>query len=555
MDEPTIDLPGAHWGHWRWLLLLVVLAGLMRVWQITHTEVATRDSIAFIGIAWRLENQSWPEVIRTSEHHPLYPILIHLASGPVCRWLPEDRPRAMQLAAQLVSCLAGVLLVVPMYWLGCELFDRRVGFWAALLYQCLPPSGRVMPDGLTEPVFLLLAASALLFACKGVRTAHWGWYALAGLTTGLAYLTRTEGLLLAAVTALVLLGMQISRTWRRNWWTVGRCELSLILATLLVAGPFMLLIKGVSLKPALGRMLDPSKGQLGPVGPASRAGLPGVPPRPRVAAQRETSAYPRSVSRNETTPRHLLATIPPSLPFASWMIDRDIRPEDRYFWSAGALGTMIDKGFFHVLTLPVVVGLWLFRRRFAQVPGLWLMLVQGIVLMALLYWLGQSNGYLGERHVLLIVMGGLYWGVAALGVLAGCLARWVGRGRPATWALLLLVTVALLPLPKTLARLHAERSGFKQAGQWLARTVGPDDELLDPFGWAKYYAGRCFRERQPSGAKVYYVVLDHSRSQHPHLWYLLEEAKKLAERGEKVRTFEVQHGKHKAEVFVYRVRL
>src|SRR5262249_41873879 len=137
MDEPTIELPGARWGHLRWLLLLLILATGLRAWQVTHTEVATRDSIAYIGIAWRLENESWARVFRSSEHHPVCPLLIHLASGPVRHFVPDDLPRAMQWTAQLVSCLAGVLLVVPMYWLGCELFDRRVGFWAALLFQCL----------------------------------------------------------------------------------------------------------------------------------------------------------------------------------------------------------------------------------------------------------------------------------------------------------------------------------------------------------------------------------------------------------------------------------
>ncbi len=264
MDEPTIELPGARWGHLRWLLLLLLFAAGMRAWQLTHTEVATRDSIAYIGFAWRLQSEPWTEVLRTSEHHPAYPLLIHLASGSTRQALPDDLPRAMQLAAQLVSCLAGVLLVVPMYWLGCELFDRRVGFWAALLFQCLPGPGRVMPDGLTEPVFFLLAAFALLFACKAVRTAHPAWCALAGLFSGLAYLARAEGLLVAGVTGLVLLGLQTSRLWRRSGPALVRAGLVLTLAMLLVAGPYMALIRGLTPKPSAVRMLDPSKDPLAP---------------------------------------------------------------------------------------------------------------------------------------------------------------------------------------------------------------------------------------------------------------------------------------------------
>src|SRR5436853_7935115 len=100
MEEP-IDLPGARWGHFRWLLLVVVLAAGLRVWQVQHTEVTSRDSIAFIRYAWRLQSESWPTVIKKEKHHPLYPFLIHLAAGPVRALVPDDLPRAMQLAAQL----------------------------------------------------------------------------------------------------------------------------------------------------------------------------------------------------------------------------------------------------------------------------------------------------------------------------------------------------------------------------------------------------------------------------------------------------------------------
>src|SRR5262245_54059683 len=100
MDE--LPLPGARWGHLRWLLLLLAVAVGLRAWQITHTEVATRDSIAYTRYAWRLGAEPFREVVRTSEHHPGYPALVHLASVPVREAVRDDLPRAMQLSAQLV---------------------------------------------------------------------------------------------------------------------------------------------------------------------------------------------------------------------------------------------------------------------------------------------------------------------------------------------------------------------------------------------------------------------------------------------------------------------
>ena len=62
-----------------------------------------------------------------------------------------------------------MLLVLPVFCLGRELFDRRVGFGTALLLQCVPVSGRILADGLSEALFLLFASSALLWSVRALR--------------------------------------------------------------------------------------------------------------------------------------------------------------------------------------------------------------------------------------------------------------------------------------------------------------------------------------------------------------------------------------------------
>lgn len=521
MDEPTLPLPGLRVRHALWLLLLLVCASGLRVWQLNNTEVATRDSIAYIRQAWRFGGEPFATVVRTSEHHPGYAWLIHLASGPVRAALPDDLPRAMQLSAQLVAALAGVLLVVPMYFLGCELFDRRIAFWATLLFQVLPASGRLLPDGLSDPPFLLFAAVALLAGCKAVRTGRWPWFAAAGLASGLAYLIRTEGLLLAGVTGLVMLLLHANARWGRTWRTAGCNGVALSVSTLAVALPFMLLIGGISLKPSAGNMIVPGSGH--------------------------------KVAEAVHTP----------MPLAVWNFGPEVRPEDRYGWAAYALVTMLDKGFFHALTLPFLASFVLFRRRYAEVPGLWVVLALTLLLMALLYRLGQSNGYLGERHVMLIVMSGMYGAVASVAVFAGWLGRRIPRVPATTWAMVFLCGIVMAAMPKTLTRLHGERIGFRQAGEWLAANMTKEDVVFDPFAWSSYFAGRAFVSGPPKQPdpnqwpemeqKSAYVVLDESRSQHEHLWYILGPAAKVASKGEVVQTFAVKQGKHRSVVKVYRV--
>ena len=105
-------------------------------------------------------------------HTPGYPLTILAASVPV-RLFVHDEMAALRLSGQLASNLAGVLLVVPMFFLGAELFNRRVGFWAAAIFQCLPVGLRATADILSEAVFLWWVALALRrIASLVARTAH-----------------------------------------------------------------------------------------------------------------------------------------------------------------------------------------------------------------------------------------------------------------------------------------------------------------------------------------------------------------------------------------------
>jgi hypothetical protein len=216
--DPTT---GVRWADLRCLVVLVLLAVGLRAWQLTHTEVASRDSITYVRMAWQLEHNPWREVLPKSPQHPGYSLAV-LAVSPLFRQLlPNDLPMAWQLSAQLASALASVLLLVPMFFLGRELFDRRIAFWGCLLFQCLPTSGKVMGDGLSDTLFLLFACAGLWFAFVALRRGTWPLFALTGLAGGLAYLTRPEGALIVGATGLVLIGLFVGR--RRSWrFVLGR---------------------------------------------------------------------------------------------------------------------------------------------------------------------------------------------------------------------------------------------------------------------------------------------------------------------------------------------
>jgi hypothetical protein len=507
-----------------WLAALIAAAVALRGWQLTHTEVASRDSIGYIRIAWQLEHRPWGPVLRSSLQHPGYPLALLAVSYPVRRFCHGDLPFLMQLSAQLTSALASVLLVLPTFYLGRELFGRRIGFWTALFLQCLPVSGRGMADGLSEPLFLLAASAALAFASRGLRSGSSVSFALAGLCSGLAYLTRPEGLLIAALTGVVLLACQVVASWRRPWRRVIARGACLTLGAGVVAGPYAWTIGDLTVKPTAQKIV-------------------------------QSSASPRFAQGTAVAGGPLLAV---------WWHDGDeANASRRTVWGLVSLLEVLSKAFFFVFWQAALLGLWLYRGCFRQAPGVWLLALLCALVGFLLYRVAQVMGYLSDRHTLLIVLSGSYFAMAAIDRTARWVAGLLGRmpllaptgwASPRCWSLGWFLAAMLTPLPRTLEPLHAERTGFREAGSWLAENTLPGDYVFDPYCWGHYFAGRVFTEgtmglpaHQPP---VYYLVFEESKNKHTRLKEH-QAAQKLLPHGKELRRWPVRRGKDPAAVVIY----
>jgi hypothetical protein len=512
------------------IALLMLVAVALRAWHLTHTEVAARDSIGFIRYAWQLGHHPWVETIRDprQQQHFGYPFAILAVSYPVRAFLSGPDTTLMQLSAQLTSCLASILLVVPSYFLGRDLFSRGVGFWAALLFQCLPAGGRVFADGLSEGLFLLLAATALVCTVRAFRARSPAWFALTGAFGALAYLTRPEGALIVAATGLVLVMIQCVRSRRAPWLRFLACGAALSVTAATIGSPMYLITGKLTVKPTAERVVGnaPEAGaaeQLVPAGGDARA----------------------------------------ALPFAVW-VSADADPAMK------AVGREFAKGGHYVLWLPTLLGLIWFRARFRQQPGAWVMLLVGLAILGLMWRVASLFGYVSDRHLLLALFCAGYPAVASaprLVSLAAAPLRWLplpgrlGAWLPAAthpvWTALLLGGLALAALPKTMEPLHANRRGFRDAGVWIAGHGHDWDAVIDPYSWSNYYSGCVFREDRPSPIpagqrKVNYIVIEESGRVHDRL-KVEKDAREQSKNGHVVWGWKGLRNKEIVEVVVYEV--
>ena len=503
-DSPNHDLPGSRAERRRDLALVAVLllsALALRGWLLFNTEVPARDSIGFIRYALEFQSDPWRRVLRNNHQHPGYPLTILAASVPVraaCEAPDAETPdpEAMSFSAQLASNIAAVLLVIPMFYLGKLLFHRAAGFGAAALFQCLPVSGHILSDGLSEALFLLLASAALALAVLAMgsrRPLHFG---LCGLFCGLAYLTRPEGAVVLAATFAVLLLLPWLTGRQRSWRELIGCAAALIATAVMAGSPYFLAIGRFTNKPSANDVFGRSQPKL------DQLPLRPPPPPPRAA---------RPV---------LLAS---TLAFALKLEEPVYRRALKAVWG---LGGELVKCFHYAAWLPAVLGMWWFRRRALVVPGMWVLLLACGLHAAILCRLAVTVGYLSDRHLMLLVLCGSYAAAAAAWELPSRLAAWLRRQpwrgvagglvpqTPATAAAAVLLLAGLLAvgMPKTLDTLHGNRTGYHAAGLWLAEQATPHDIIDDDHCWAEYYSGRVTQIRdplpRPAGYQpVRYVVL------------------------------------------------
>jgi hypothetical protein len=383
------------------------------------------------------------------------------------------------------------------------LFSRNVGFAAALLFQVLPVPARITSDGLTEGVYLLAASVAIVLGVRAVRRPRISGFLLCGLATGVSYLVRPEGLMIAVGPGAVALWLGLSRAWPRDTALARIAALGVGVA--LVSLPYMVLIGKISNKPT-GEYLHPLNAPSGPI----YHGGPG--------GAKLTTAQPL---------------------FAAWWHHELDAGRSRELWAVQAVFKETSKSANYVVWPLAAFAMLALRRRFATEPGMWVLAVLIACNFALLIYLASRVGYVSERHTVLLTMLACQFAAAGLPLFAAAIGQLFPRverlGVQITAASLLVALVAS-SLPFALKPMHTHREGHKHAGRWLATRITDNDAMVDPFCWAEWYAGRTLYRTSwnPPESRNAYVIWETGPSPHSRLPEY-EKAKELMEQAKRER--------------------
>jgi hypothetical protein len=453
----------------RSLFAIVLLAAGLHAIGIARTLLPAQDGLKLIRFARQFQGDPWCDVIRGADVHPLYPALVAMIEPPVAGLIGQG-PDTWRLAAQLVSVLASLGVLIPVYFLTESLFDRRVAFIGAGVLALLPRVAEVGRETLADSLSLFATFMALWLAARALSTGNRRMAIGAGVFAGLGYLARPEVILVPAVIGLTWLVDRVRPRTRSRPPAFIAIALMLFIPALAVGG--YAAIKGeISEKVAFRRAagLGPQEIMVRPVPQQVPRGLDD--PRWDFSPKEETD---RVVIRGtEQALKRVLGR----------------------WWEELAW-------FFAVMTVWGVVRRTTIRRGLAGdtparpsgIEGLVLGMFAAVFTMALVRH-STTLGYLSWRHVLPLVVASIPWAAGGtficcrgIGELLRLSPRRSGIARLSAIAFALGLSVAVQMNPNHLN--HLSRWGHWAAGQWLAAHATTGEEVLDTRGWARFISGR-----------------------------------------------------------------
>ena len=179
------------------LCFLVFLSFLIRALSLHFFHFiasggGSADSVAYAVIGKNLfsgKGLSYQGTVQLV-HPPLYPILIGFF------WRLTNN---LEFSGQVVSAIAGGLLVIPVYYFAKAIYGRRVGLLSAIFVVICPILVYGSTETFSESLYTLFLISSIALVWKALSSRNLLWISLAGLTTGLSFLTHSLGILFVPI--------------------------------------------------------------------------------------------------------------------------------------------------------------------------------------------------------------------------------------------------------------------------------------------------------------------------------------------------------------------
>jgi 4-amino-4-deoxy-L-arabinose transferase-like glycosyltransferase len=188
------------------LVILLLLSAILKGVMALFIGVINHDGVLYITAAQKLAAGSFKEALDI-HGMPLYPLFIVLTHYVVPNWIA---------AARLVSIVASILTIIPLYLLTKEIFSRKAALWACAAFALLPLSNHLSVEIIRDPLFLFFLAWATYFALRAINSKKLLHFLLSSLFCSFSISFRIEGLVLYLFYLLFLFYLFLRRSQERR---------------------------------------------------------------------------------------------------------------------------------------------------------------------------------------------------------------------------------------------------------------------------------------------------------------------------------------------------
>ncbi len=468
----------------RLLVPIALLAAMLHGVGIARSTLPAQDGLKFLRVARGFHAQPWAEVVRASDQHPLYPALIALTQ-PVIAATWGSSADSWRIAAQVVSAMASIAILLPIFAITRRLFEESAAVMATLLFVLLPIPSEIGHDTLADPLALLACATALWCALATSRTRSLIPAIGCGLASGLGYLARPEVVVVPIAFFVASMTGFYGRTRAFRALSAGRGNSR----------------HDASPDPGIRKTIFDSRNVLlRQIGSVSVVALTIIGSYAVVKGEVSEKLAVRTMLRIRSphdAPAHSIHPLPPGLDDPRWNFSAKEEADHASRMTFSAASSRLISRWSEVMgfaLVPLVMwGAWKMPGRGGRIVG-----VYAVLYAALLVRHAMASGYLATRHTIPLAVASLPFAGAAIWAGVRAVRDWRETRSPgsvertrflrvlAVGGLVLLAVSAQMHHPP-----HPSRWGHNQAGKWLSEHARRDERVLDTRGWATFVSGRA----------------------------------------------------------------
>ncbi|MBT6052996.1 MAG: hypothetical protein HOG49_39855, partial [Candidatus Scalindua sp.] len=196
------------------------------------TYVIKNDSVAYMQNAKFFASGDFSSALR-HDYHPLYSLIMAVLYKAV----PN-----MELSGTIISVLFGTLTVIAFYLVGIRVFDQKVSFVSSIVLAFHPYAVRFSADLISDSTYFFFFISALGLGYFAITNRKIILFALTGICSALAYLTRPEGIgiiIIVAFWCVLKDFVKIKILWKEKLISI----LILVVSFLVFSMPYLVFIK------------------------------------------------------------------------------------------------------------------------------------------------------------------------------------------------------------------------------------------------------------------------------------------------------------------------